>query len=74
MNFFLRNILLLHILLLVIGFSWIHGGTRPDLLMPVIPWLTVFVLEYLLVFPQAKSSETLAEARSRVWRACCVKG
>ena len=51
MNFFLRNILMLHILLLVIGFSWIHGGTRPDLLMPVIPWLTVFVLEYLLVFP-----------------------
>jgi len=69
MNFFLRNILLLHILLLVIGFSWIHGGTRPDLLMPVIPWLTVFVLEYLLVFPQAKSSETLVEARLRVWRA-----
>jgi len=69
MNFFLRNILLLHILLLVVGFSWIHGGTRPDLLMPVIPWLTAFVLECLLVFPQAKSSETLAEARSRVWRA-----
>lgn len=69
MNFLLRNILLLHILLLVVGFSWIHGGTRPDLLMPVIPWLTAFVLEYLLVFPQAKSNETLVEARSRVWRA-----
>ena len=68
MNFFLRNVLMLHILLLVIGFSWIHGGTRPDLLMPVIPWLTVFVLEHLLVFPQAKSSETLVEARRRVWR------
>jgi len=68
MNFFLRNVLMLHILLLVIGFSWIHGGTRPDLLMPVIPWLTVFVIEHLLVFPQAKSSETLVEARRRVWR------
>lgn len=68
MNFFIRNVLMLHILLLVIGFSWIHGGTRPDLLMPVIPWLTVLVLEYLLVFPQAKSSETWVEARRRVWR------
>ena len=41
MNFFLRNILLLHILLLVIGFSWIHGGTRPELLLPVIPWQVI---------------------------------
>lgn len=69
MNFFVRNILLLHLLALALAFSWIHGGTRPDLLLPVIPWLTAFVLEHLLVFPQAKSTETLMEARSRVWRA-----
>ena len=68
MNFFVRNVLFLHILLLVLAFSWIHGGTRPDLLLPVIPWLTFFMLEFLLVFPQAKSTETLSEARSRVWR------
>ena len=68
MKFFVRNVLLLHILLLVVAFSWIHGGTRPDLLLPVIPWLTFFMLEFLLIFPQAKSTETLAEARSRVWR------
>jgi hypothetical protein len=69
MNFFVRNALLLHILLLASAFGWIHGGTRPDLLLPVIPWLTAFVLEFLLVFPQAKSTETLSEARGRVWRA-----
>ena len=68
MNFFVRNVVLIHVFLLVLAFSWIHGGTRPDLLMPVIPWLTAFLLEFLLVFPQAKSTETLAEARSRVWR------
>ena len=68
MNFFIRNVVLLHIVALALAFSWIHGGTRPDLLLPVIPWLTAFALEFLLIFPQAKSTETLAEARSRVWR------
>ncbi len=68
MNFIIRNIVLIQVLLLVLAYSWIHGGTRPDLLLPVVPWLSAFVLELLLIFPQAKSTETLAEARSRVWR------
>lgn len=68
MNYFIRNVVLLHIVALALAFSWVHGGTRPDLLLPVIPWLTAFALEFLLIFPQAKSTETLAEARSRVWR------
>ena len=67
MNFFIRNVVLIHLLALALAFSWIHGGTRPDLLLPVIPWLTAFVLEFLLIFPQARSTETLSEARSRVW-------
>ncbi len=67
MNWFVRNVLVLHVLALVVAFSWIHGGTRPDLLMPVIPWLTAFALQCLIVFPQAKSTETLMEARERVW-------
>ena len=69
MNFFVRNVVLIHIVLLALAFSWIHGGTRPDLLLPVIPWLTAIALEFLLVFPQAKSTETLADARRRVWGA-----
>lgn len=69
MNWFARNILLVHLLLLVVVCSWVHGGTRPDLLVPVVPWLTLILLEWLLVFPQAKSTETLAESRRRVWRA-----
>lgn len=67
MNYFVRNVVLLHIVLLVMAFSWIHGGTRPDLLLPVIPWLCVFMVEFLLIFPQARSTETLADARRRVW-------
>ena len=69
MNTFVRNVVLIHVAALVLAFSWIHGGTRPDLLLPVIPWLSAFALEFLLIFPQAKSTETLAEARSRVWYA-----
>ncbi len=69
MTFFIRHVLFLHIVALILVFSWIHGGTRADLLLPVIPWLTAFVLEGLLVFPQAKATETLTEARERVWKA-----
>ena len=67
MNWFVRNVLVVHLFALVVAFSWIHGGTRADLLMPVIPWLTLFILEFLLVFPQAKSMETIMDARRRVW-------
>jgi len=56
MNFFVKNVLLLHLFALVLAFTWIHGGTRADLLLPVIPWLTFFVLEWLLVYPQVKST------------------
>ena len=69
MNDFIRNVVLVHVAVLALAFSWIHGGARPDLLLPVIPWLSAFALEFLLIFPQAKSTETLSEARSRVWGA-----
>jgi hypothetical protein len=65
-RFFVRNALTLQLFILAAAFSWIHGGTRPDLLLPVIPWLTAFVIEMFLVFPQARSTETLSEARQRV--------
>jgi hypothetical protein len=68
MNWFVRNVLVVHVMALVVAFSWIHGGTRPDLLLPVIPWLTAFALLFLIGFPQAKSTETLMDARQRVWR------
>ena len=68
MLFFVRNAVALQILALAAVLSWVHGGTRPDLLIPTVPWLTLLVAEMALVFPQAKSTETLAEARLRVWR------
>ena len=68
MEFFVRKALAVQIFILALAFSWIHGGTRPDLLFPVIPWLSLFVLSMLMVFPQARRSETLPEAQLRVWR------
>ena len=65
---FIRNAVVLQILILAAVVSWVHGGTRPDLLIPTVPWLTLLVIEMALVFPQAKSTETLSEARLRVWR------
>lgn len=67
MNWFVRNALVVNLFALVVAFSWIHGGTRPDLLLPVIPWLTAFAFQMLIVFPQAKSMESLVDARLRVW-------
>ena len=67
MNWFAKNVLLFNLVVLVAALAWIHGGTRPDLLFPVIPWLTLPVLEWLLVYPQAKKDETLFDARRRVW-------
>ena len=68
MNWFAKNVLLLNLTVLIVALAWIHGGTRPDLLFPVIPWLTLPVLEWLLVYPQIKTTESLFDARRRVWR------
>ncbi|MEI7899271.1 MAG: O-antigen ligase family protein [bacterium] len=69
MNGFIRNVVVVHVAGLALAFSWIHGGTRAELLLPVIPWLAAFTLELLFIFPQIKSTETLSEARSRVCHA-----
>lgn len=65
-KFFTRNALTLQLLFLALCFSWIHGGTRPDLLLNAIPWIALFVLEIALIFPQARTTETIADARDRV--------
>ncbi|MBR4171717.1 MAG: O-antigen ligase family protein [Kiritimatiellae bacterium] len=67
MLFFVRNAVVLQIFLLTLAYAWIDGGTRPDFLLAAVPWLAAFVIEMMLVFPQARSSESLREARKRVW-------
>ena len=47
---------------------WMFGGTRGELLTPVVPWLVALLLETLFFFPQRHAGETSFEARERVWR------
>lgn len=69
MNWLAKNILFLHVAVLIIALGWIHGGTRPDWLLPVVPWLSLAILEWLLLCPQPKKDEPLLESRRRVWSA-----
>ena len=66
MTFLLRNLVLLHVLLLVLFLTWVHGGTRVDHLQAV-PWLTFLILNVLVALPPQRKGETLPEARRRVW-------
>ena len=47
--------------------SWLFGGARADLLTPVVPWMSLFMVEVLLFFPQRRRGEDVYGARRRVW-------
>jgi len=67
MNWLAKHILLFHVAAFVIAVSWIHGGTRPDWLLPVIPWMALAILEWFLLCAQPKKDELLLDSRERVW-------
>ncbi len=69
MRVFCENLPVALIFLTVAGFSWIFGGASAPHLLPVMPWLWALALETLLFFPQRRMGESLADARTRVWRA-----
>lgn len=48
--------------------AWLFGGTRGDLLIPVVPWVFALLVEVLLFFPQRHHGESTFEARTRHWR------
>ena len=69
MPFIIDNIAVLFIASVVCGLGWLFGGRDQVLLLKVIPWLTVFMVEVALCFPQRHSGESTAHARSRAWSA-----
>ncbi|MEI7947932.1 MAG: O-antigen ligase family protein [bacterium] len=71
MNWLSKHILFFHVAALIIALGWIHGGMRPDWLLPVVPWLTLAILIWLLLCPQPKKDEFLLDSRARIWG--CVK-
>lgn len=65
----MRNVLakywvVVHVALLTAFLSWVHGGTRVQHLSGV-PWLSLAVLEAILILPSTRKNETLDAARSR---------
>ena len=68
MNWLSKHILFFHVAALIIALGWIHGGTRPDWLLPVVPWMVLAILVWLLLCPQPKKDEFLLESRERIWR------
>lgn len=63
-----HNITVFAIALLMSSLAWVWGGTRGDLLLSFVPWLSVLVIEAMFAFPQRYPYESLEDARLRVWR------
>ena len=67
MSVLCNNAAVIAVAVVVSLMGWMFGGTRGELLTPVVPWLFVFMTEIVLCFPQRHSYETTYEARERVW-------
>ena len=69
MSFLYENAVVMYTTLVISLMAWIFGGTRAELLLPVVPWLVFFLWEMMLCFPQRRAGESLNGARHRVWKA-----
>ena len=67
MSFFANNAAALAVGVVVSVMGWLFGGTRGDLLVPVVPWLLALMVEVLVCFPQRHVYENTYDARARVW-------
>ncbi len=65
MDAFFRHVPVLLVFLTLSGAAWLHGGTRTEAMLPVIPWLWAFLFECLLFFPQRRPYEDPVSARRR---------
>ena len=69
MQFLYSNVAAIHVLLVCAAFAWLFGGTRAEYILPVMPWVTMLLVEAMICFPQHHEGETTYEARERVWDA-----
>ncbi len=67
MNVFAKYLLAGLVALSVFLFSWLGGGTFPAWLSWWTPWVTLMIIEVLVILPEVKRNETIMQARSRVW-------
>ena len=68
MSFLVSNAAAIAVAAVVAALGWMFGGTRGDILTPVMPWLLALMTEIVLCFPQRHADETTYDARERVWR------
>ena len=66
MDAIIRHVPVLLVFLTLSAAAWLHGGTRTEAMLPVIPWLWAFLFEALLFFPQRRPFEDPVSARRRV--------
>lgn len=69
MSFLFENFAPFAVAAVASAVAWMFGGTRGGLLVPVVPWLSVLLLEVLFCFPQRRPGESTYGARERVWHA-----
>ena len=68
MSFLYENIAPIAVALAVATVTWLFGGARGDLLIPVVPWILLLLTEVLVCCPQRRHGETTYMARERMWR------
>lgn len=69
MSFIHKNAAVLFISFVVCGFGWLFGGRDADLVLKTMTWLSVFMTEVALCFPQRREGESTSHARTRTWNA-----
>ncbi len=68
MRFLYDNLAPICLAIMLSVLTWLFGGMQAPLLVPVVPWLFLFMVEILLLFPQKREGESTYDARKRVWR------
>ncbi|MBR1587898.1 MAG: O-antigen ligase family protein [Kiritimatiellae bacterium] len=68
MDALIRHVPVLLVFLTLSAAAWLHGGTRTEAMLPVIPWLWALLFETLLFFPQRRPFEDPVSARRRAMR------
>ena len=63
-----HRLLLVLVALLLTLFTWLGGGIVASWLSPWALWMALLTAEVLLLLPEQRRSESLFDARKRVWR------
>lgn len=63
-----RTVVFALVALMLTLFAWLGGGVVAPWLRPWAPWLTLLTVEMALLVPEQRRTESLFDARRRVWQ------